>query len=153
MATLGQNIARKALSHVGDRESPMGSNSGEQVDKYIEYVGLTPPQPWCAAFACWIVYMVLLEMGIYTDYHPKTGSTHELLKWGEDHGCVVTTPQSGDVGCIIYDATHGHTVICVGLYNSDNVQTVEGNFGDKVANNHRRIGSAIWVRPYKVPGQ
>ena len=153
MATLGQNIARKALLHVGDRESPLGSNSGEFVDKVLDYVGLTSPNPWCAAFACWVVYQVLLEMSIYTDYHPKTGSTHELLKWGEDNGCIVTSPQVGDLGCIIFDSSHGHTVICVGPYNNDNVQTVEGNENDRVSSRQRRINSCRWVRPYKVAGQ
>src|SRR5258708_19315741 len=100
MATLGQNIARKALSHVGEHEERMGSNSGPEVDAYLAYVGLPPGQPWCAAFACTMVYRTLVEMGIYTDYHPKTGSTHELLAWGQANGTVVSTPEPGDIGCM-----------------------------------------------------
>jgi hypothetical protein len=150
MATLGQNIAAKALSHVGEKEQPDGSNTGPEVDGYLAYVGLPPGNPWCCAFACSMVYRTLVEMGIYTDYHPKTGSTHALLQWGEDNGCMVSTPQEGDLGCIIYDAVHGHTVVCVGPAPNDNVPTVEGNFDNAVVNNHRRIASCRWVRPYKV---
>lgn len=148
--TLGQNIAAKALSHVGEHEYPMGSNSGPEVDEYLAYVGLPPGNPWCAAFACAVVYRTLIGMGIYTNYHPKTGSTHELLEWGEDNGTVVSTPEPGDFGCMIFSPLHGHTVICVGVPPNENVATVEGNHGDAVVNNVRRIKSCRWIRPYKV---
>jgi hypothetical protein len=150
MATLGQNIAAKALSHVGEHEQPMGSNTGPEVDKYLDYVGLPSGNPWCAAFACSMVYRTLIEMGIYTDYHPKTGSTHALLAWGEDNGTVVGTPQAGDLGCMIFNNMHGHTVVCVADPVGDNVRTVEGNHQDAVVNNVRRVNSCQWIRPYKV---
>jgi len=150
MATLGQNIAAKALSHVGEHEQPTGSNTGPEVDAYLAYVGLAPGNPWCAAFACSMVYRALVEMEVWTDYHPRTGSTHVLLAWGEDNGCMVSHPQPGDIGCIIYDAEHGHTVVCVGTYSPTVVPTVEGNFDNAVHNNHRRVTECRWVRPYKM---
>lgn len=149
--SIGANIAAKALSHVGEHEQPMGSNAGPEVSKYLAYVGLKPGNPWCAAFACFCVGMMLEQMGLHWA-HPQTGSTHAILRWGEDNGMVVHgQPQPGDIGCIIYDKVHGHTVICVADPPGADVATVEGNYGDKVSNNRRRVASCTWIRPYKAP--
>lgn len=149
---IGQNIANKAASHVGEHEQPMGSNTGPEVDAYLAYVGLSPGQPWCAAFACSMVYRTLVGMDLTTYYHPKTGSTHEVLYWGQANGTVMleSAPAPGDLGCLIYDASHGHTVICVGQQIDGIVPTVEGNFNNAVERNTRRIASMTWIRPYKL---
>jgi hypothetical protein len=42
----------------GVAESPKGSNWGDGVSKYLKYIGIGP-NPWCCAFANWVVYTAL----------------------------------------------------------------------------------------------
>lgn len=57
-------------SQLGLRER--GSNSGSDVEKYLQYVGLTKGQPWCAAFVCWVYGQAEVE-------NPKSGWSPALF--------------------------------------------------------------------------
>lgn len=53
-----QNNQRAALvqtaeNEVGVREKT-GNNDGVMVEAYLAFVGLKKPEPWCAAFVCWV---------------------------------------------------------------------------------------------------
>lgn len=43
-----------AVSQIGVMENPPGRNTGPEVDKYLESVGLGPGYAWCAAFVYWV---------------------------------------------------------------------------------------------------
>lgn len=57
METNYQNISLDALkvavTQVGMKEDPIGSNWGKVVQGYLKCVGLTAPAAWCQAFAYW----------------------------------------------------------------------------------------------------
>lgn len=50
--TFAQRAARAALSQVGVKESPPGSNDGARVRVYQQVTGMLR-QPWCASFLAW----------------------------------------------------------------------------------------------------
>jgi len=150
MNYVGLNIVRKAQSHVGECEDPMGSNRGPIVDLYNEYVGNAPGSPWCAAFGCYIVGKVRDEMGGKWPV-PCTGSSGAIADWGE----VNNAGRAGaDVipGCLgeVIDANsatgHRHTVIAIEILSSGMVETVEGNEGDCVKRWRRRLDECDWVQ-------
>lgn len=150
MATIAENIVAKALSHVGEKEDPPGSNSGPEVDKYLAYVGFEPGNPWCAAFACYVVGMTLEQMGLDGYTFPHTASSGGIVTWGRRYGRIVNVPRPGDLG-MVKDATkitgYSHTVIVVGTANGK-VQTVEGNKGDGVNKGEWDPSTLTFVRPY-----
>lgn len=61
-------------SQLGLRER--GSNSGPDVEKYLQYVGLAQGQPWCAAFVCWVYGQAEVE-------NPKSGWSPSLFPAGK----------------------------------------------------------------------
>lgn len=92
-----------AKSQVGVREEPMNSNSGPEVDVYLESVGLAPGKAWCAAFTSWCINTAGGECEsvfawndqAWTDLrsnYPHTGWTPAIWKWAEDKG-MGTDPQ------------------------------------------------------------
>lgn len=42
-----------AITQIGQKEDPIGSNSGVMVDAYLKSVGLDPGAAWCQAFLYW----------------------------------------------------------------------------------------------------
>lgn len=150
---IGANIAAKAKSHVGEHEEPLGSNAGERVNIYLAYVGLGPGNPWCAAYGCWVVGMVLLEMGLPNYRHPRTGSSGAIRDWGKAHGRIVSEDdvQPGDIGLVNDEDTETgerHTVIALHPIDDDAWATAEGNFRDAVSLWRRDVGDCTWVRPW-----
>ena len=84
---VGKNIVSKAISHIGEREQPLGSNSGPEVNRYLEYAGVDTNLPaadksWCASFASYIIGMTLLQMALQASAHPDTASSHEMVMMG-----------------------------------------------------------------------
>ena len=107
---VSHNILAKVLSHLGESEKPHNSNSGPQVNTYLEYAGVDTSAPanqkeWCASFASYVVGMTLLQMGLPQVQHPVTPSSHEMVNWGIEHDTIIT-----DVG----DALPGDIVVLIG---------------------------------------
>jgi len=48
-----QSLVRRAQQQIGVREET-GNNDGRAVKAYLASVGLKRPEPWCAAFICWL---------------------------------------------------------------------------------------------------
>jgi len=57
METNYKNISldamKVAVTQLGMKEDPIGSNWGKVVQGYLKSVGLTAPAAWCQAFAYW----------------------------------------------------------------------------------------------------
>lgn len=122
-----------------------GSNSGPQVKKYLEYVGLTEGNPWCAAFACW----VLGQAGIG---NPKTGDTWAIEEWARQKGIYSQTPAAKDVFLLIDSATGKplHTGFIVKVNpDGQTITTIEGNLDDGIRYKYdRSISSCKYIRWY-----
>jgi hypothetical protein len=131
------DVVQIALSQVGFREDPKGSNRGVDVDKYTG----ARAEPWCAHFVAW----VFREAGrpIPGDVvpnrkraNPLASVSHTERVFGE-HGWLVREPAPGDV---IFFKTRGrsdagpgrHIGIVVGV-DLTHVDVVDGNWADRVS--------------------
>lgn len=80
-----QSIVRRARLEIGVREKT-GKNDGARVEAYLASVGLKKPEPWCAAFICWI----FAQEGFIK---PKSGWTPDLFPKSR----VSSAPLSGNI--------------------------------------------------------
>jgi len=73
MGSLGQEVLAVAESQLGVAESPDGSNSGPQVDKYTGIYGSWAwNAPWCGSFAGWCYEQVRAGGKQYSDPSTQT---------------------------------------------------------------------------------
>ena len=130
-----------AQSQVGTEEHPKGSNKGEQVEQYLNAVGLPGGYSWCMAFVQWCFKQTttpfpFVSAGVLSVY-AHTTSHH------------VTDPQPGDVFIMEFGHGTGHTGF-VESVEDEFIHTIEGNTnndgsreGYKVAKRTRRKKSIL----------
>lgn len=162
-ALIGKNIVNKAISHIGEMECPAGSNSGPQVNCYLEYVGVDTAMPasekaWCASFASYIIGMTLLQMALKGAPHPNTASSHEMVNWGIRNGTIIHDPKKalpGDVvvlaggdGEAAEDGKSYHHTLLLEYVRLDGLHCIAGNDGDMVRRNVRPFAGSTILRPY-----
>ncbi|MFF9340590.1 peptidoglycan-binding protein [Streptomyces sp. NPDC014773] len=87
---------------------------------------------WCAAFVSW----TWRKAGVPSAAVPKTLVAREVGLWGQRNGLFHRThPKPGDI--VVWGApaarTGGHVGIVVAVHADGRVDTVDGNYGDKVA--------------------
>src|SRR4051812_20824490 len=51
--SIPEAVLAVAKSQLGVQEHPRGSNSGPEVDRYLDFVHTRPGEPWCAAAVSW----------------------------------------------------------------------------------------------------
>jgi len=122
-----------------------GNNSGPQVEKYLEYVGLSEGNPWCAAFTCWVLGQTGIE-------NPKTGDTWAMETWARQKGIYSQTPAAKDIFLLIDSFTDKplHTGFVVKV-NPDGktITTIEGNLDDGIRYKYDRlISSCKYIKWY-----
>lgn len=154
-------VIAKASSQVGVLESPLGSNRGPQVDKYILAAGLDPTKgsfAWCAAFLCWCYQEAAKDLGVANPM-PKTAGVLALWNKSGEKGLFRVSralasqqPQLVTPGMFFFLDT-GQGTGHVGLVKSVQgvvLRTIEGNTTDKSGSregigvferNVRKIGS------------
>lgn len=118
-----------AITQIGVKEEPPGSNTGPQVKKYLISVGLGP-NPWCLAFVHWCYRQCGITLAGY-------GLVQAFDEWAAKNGKIVTRPFRGDIIC--YDWNNDHWDDHVGIVDkvlslsfsgrsfTGFVRTVEGN--------------------------
>lgn len=124
---------RKAITQLGVKESPAGSNRGPMVDKYQEADSLTSPDhgyAWCASFVNWCFKVVgrpLTELG-------RSASVGSLLSNARKRGWVHNTPMRGDLICFDWNTLdgpgHGDWPDHIGFVervSGSTLTTIEGN--------------------------
>ncbi|HEV3321344.1 MAG TPA: CHAP domain-containing protein [Solirubrobacteraceae bacterium] len=136
--TPGQQIVSIAETQLGQTEQPPGSNSNESpaIAMYrTATAGATPGAPWCAYFASWAARQAGEPLGANGE---GLGSVAQVWSWAQSTGRAIpngpgVTPQPGDL--IVFGDEHVGIVRDV-LPNGD-IQTIEGNYENKVAANVR----------------
>lgn len=124
-----RNLAvSKALTQVGVKESPAGTNRGPMVDTYEAVTGAYG-EPWCASFVQWC----LKEVGAppsfgKSAYVPFFVGLSKTLEWQ----VPLAEVRPGDLAC--YDWNHDGTADHIGWVlatpdKSGGFQAVEGNTG------------------------
>jgi hypothetical protein len=134
--TPGQQIMRIAESQLGQTEQPPGSNESPAIAMYrTATAGAIPGAPWCAYFASWAARQAGEPLGAHGE---GLGSVGQVWSWAQSTGRAIpngsgVTPQPGDL--IVFGDEHVGIVRDV-LPGGD-IQTIEGNYENKVAANVR----------------
>ena len=132
----GARIVAIAESQLGQSEQPPGSNESPAIAQYrTATAGAVPGAPWCAYFASWVASRAGEPIGAGGQ---GAGAVAEVWSWGQSSGRAIpngpgVVPQPGDL--IVFGDEHVGIVRDV-LPNGQ-IQTIEGNYENKVAANVR----------------
>jgi len=139
--TPGARIVAIAESQLGQTEQPPGSNESPAIAQYRSATaGATPGAPWCAYFASWVARQAGEPIG---EQGQGAGAVSEVWSWAQSTGRAIpngpgVVPQPGDL--IVFGDEHVGIVRDV-LPNGQ-IQTIEGNYENKVAANVRSPSEA-----------
>jgi hypothetical protein len=135
-STPGGRIVAVAESQLGQTEQPPGSNESPAIAQYRSATaGAVPGAPWCAYFASWVARQAGAPIG---EQGQGAGSVAEVWSWAQSTGRAIANgpgvvPRPGDL--IVFGDEHVGIVRDV-LPNGQ-IQTIEGNYENKVAANVR----------------
>jgi hypothetical protein len=137
----GSRIVAIAESQLGQSEQPPGSNESPAIAEYRSAVaGSAPGEPWCAYFASWAARQAGEPIGSGGE---GLGSVSAIWSWAQSSGRAVVNgpgvvPKPGDL--IVFGGEH--VGIVRGVLPNGQVQTIEGNYENKVSANVRSAGEA-----------
>lgn len=127
---LAKTSLKHAITQLGVREQPKGSNSGPQVNSYLKAVGLNPGYPWCMAFVYWCVNQAAAELKVK---NPLVRTAGVLRQYNETTLRKVPNRSKGvkpgDIFIMRFGHGTGHTGF-VEKVEKGIVYTVEGNTND-----------------------
>lgn len=135
-ASPGQRIVSIAEAQVGQSEQPPGSNESPAIAEYrTATAGAIPGAPWCAYFASWVARQAGEPLG---SEGQGLGAVSEIWSWAQSAGRALpngpgVVPKPGDL--IVFGGEHVGIVRKV-LANGS-IETIEGNYENKVALNVR----------------
>lgn len=114
------------------QEDPGHNNTGPEVNRILQAVGLDPGNPWCISTpACY-----LIDSGVNRDKLPDlAGLVHGLsgswADWAHKEHRVIVKPKRFCVGLIFHGPRSGHGVVLVGPGKKPgDWRTLEGNSND-----------------------
>ncbi|HLI32464.1 MAG TPA: CHAP domain-containing protein [Solirubrobacteraceae bacterium] len=141
LAASGPEALRERIVHIaegqaGQHEEPMGSNEGAAVAMYRGATrGAIPGAPWCAYFVSWVARQAGEPIG---SEGQGLGAVSEIWEWAQQSGRAIpngpgVVPKPGDL--IVFGDEH--VGIVRGVLPNGQIETVEGNYENKVALNVR----------------
>lgn len=87
-----------AVTQLGVREQPAGSNWGPEVSQYLKAAGWSRPAPWCMAFVRWCFKQAGVDLG-------GGASVGFFEAWARSEGHqIVARPFRGDLVCYRFDS-------------------------------------------------
>lgn len=137
----GGRIVAAAESQIGQTEQPPGSNESPAIAAYREATaGAIPGAPWCAYFASWAARQAGEPIGAGG---AGLGSVSEVWSWAQSTGRAIpngpgVVPAPGDL--IVFGDEH--VGIVRGVTATGQIETIEGNYENKVAASVRSPGEA-----------
>ncbi len=137
----GSRVVAAAETQIGQAEQPPGSNESPAIAEYrAATAGAAPGAPWCAYFASWAARQAGTPLGPQGE---GLGSVSAIWSWAQGAGRAVpngpgVTPKPGDL--IVFGGEH--VGIVRGVLPNGAIQTVEGNYENKVSLNERPPGEA-----------
>lgn len=132
----GARIVAIAETQLGQTEQPPGSNESPAIAEYRSATeGAIPGAPWCAYFASWVARQAGEPLG---SQGQGLGAVSDIWSWAQSTGRAIpngpgVVPKPGDL--IVFGDEHVGIVRDV-LPNGQ-IQTIEGNYENKVAANVR----------------
>ena len=139
-ASPGNAICTIAAGEVGQGEQPPGSNDSPRIAQYRAATAGSGVGPWCAYFASWAARQAGEPLG---DRGEGFGSVDQLYAWAQRTGRAVANgpgvvPRPGDL--IVF---HEHVGIVEQVLPDGRIQTIEGNYGDRVSRNVHAFSDAV----------
>lgn len=130
-----------AISDLGRREDPPGSNSGDRIEKFNP-MGL----PWCAMGVS--VWLEALDGG--SPFKRRLRSVAKIVDWGKSNGRIVPASDArpGDIWTALRGDGHGHCELIVGSTATDDGQKlclVGANVGNAVRGTVRAADSGTGI--------
>jgi hypothetical protein len=132
----GARIVAIAESQIGQTEQPPGSNESPAIAQYrTATAGAAPGAPWCAYFASWVANQAGEPIG---EGGQGAGAVSEVWSWAQSTGRAIVNgpgvvPKPGDL--IVFGDEH--VGIVTDVRPTGQIQTIEGNYENKVAANVR----------------
>lgn len=132
MSLLSDNALKIAISQIGAKESPIGSNWGHPVQDYLASVDVDFPASWCMAFLYWSFLNgnvpVVLTAGLNA-FPVKTAGV--LYAWAHtpDRCKITGDPLRGDIFIMDLGKGTGHCGL-VETVTDHKLNTIEGNTND-----------------------
>jgi CHAP domain-containing protein len=132
----GARIVAVAESQLGQSEQPPGSNESPAIAQYrTATAGAVPGAPWCAYFASWAAREAGAPIG---PEGQGAGAVEDVWSWAQSTGRAIpngpgVVPQPGDL--IVFGDEH--VGIVRDVLPDGQIQTIEGNYENKVAANVR----------------
>jgi hypothetical protein len=149
MTPLTEEALKTAISQVGVKEDPLGSNAGPKVNEYLASVHLPPGNFWCAAFVYWCFQQAANKAGVHNPLF-QTGSV--LKQWSASSLNRSYTPDPGDILILDYGGGHGHMTLIENV-DGENLHTIEGNGSTDGSRNGTEVVRHIrHIRDAKVKG-
>jgi len=108
MSQLSDAALQVAISQIGQKEDPLGSNWGHPVQDYLHSVGISFPASWCMALMYWSFEQAAQELGVANPLY-KTGGV--LAQWAHTPNNHVAVAKPGDVFIMDLGKGLGHTGI------------------------------------------
>jgi hypothetical protein len=140
-SSAGNAMVQIAESQIGQSEQPPGSNDGPAISTYrTATAGAAAGEPWCAYFTSWVAKQAGEPIG---SSGQGLGYVGDIWSWAQQTGRAIpngpgVTPTPGDL--IVFGDHHVGIVDKV-LPNGD-IQTIEGNYSNKVSQVVRSPGEA-----------
>jgi hypothetical protein len=140
-SSAGSAMVQIAESQIGQSEQPPGSNDGPAIAGYRTATsGAAAGEPWCAYFASWVAKQAGEPIG---DQGQGLGYVGDVWSWAQRTGRAIpngpgVTPTPGE---LIVFGDHHIGIVDKVLPNGD-IQTVEGNYSNKVSQVVRSAGEA-----------
>jgi CHAP domain len=137
----GARIVAAAAGEVGQAEQPPGSNDSPRIAMYRSATAGNPgPGPWCAYFVSWACKQAGVPL---MDHGQGSGSVDAVYSWAQSAGRAESAssgyvPKPGDL--IVF---HEHIGIVENVLPGGRIQTIEGNYSDKVSRNTRSRSEAV----------
>jgi CHAP domain len=137
----GARMVAIAESQIGQAEQPPGSNESPAIAEYrTATAGAEPGAPWCAYFASWVARQAGAPLGPSGE---GLGAVGEIWSWAQSTGRAIpngpgVVPEPGDL--IVFGDQH--VGIVKGVLPNGEIQTIEGNYSNKVSANVRSASEA-----------
>lgn len=124
MSTLSLAALEIAISQIGQKENPLGSNWGHPVQDYLLRAGERNPAPWCMGFIYWCFDEAAQKIGQPT---PLYKTVRVLDQFHHRRQYAVMVPQPGDIFIMDLSGGKGHTGIIELIDADGTLHTIEGN--------------------------
>jgi len=133
-------ICSIAADEVGVSEQPPGSNDSPRIAQYRTATAGSGVGPWCAYFVSWVARQAGEPLG---DGGQGFGSVDQLYAWAQRTGRAVpngpgVVPRPGDL--VVF---HEHVGIVEQVLPGGRIETIEGNYADRVSRNVHDFSDAL----------